>query len=186
MRGFWQAALAAVALLCAGQVGAVQGTFVLADGSYSINVEEDGGNLVVIEPNKRSVYTPDGSGAYVFHNANTGSNFYLRVHDESTIEAGRVGTTTPWMLEKVDATSAAAAVETNDAHIAVAERYAALAESDPNETQAWAMCSAVAFKRAMGEDAQFAQYAQQTAQMLKMIMASPANPCEDAIPSQYW
>lgn len=186
MRGIWQAALAAVALLCAGPVAAVQGTFVLADGSYSINVEEDGGNLVVVEPNKRSVYTPDGSGAYVFHNDNTGSDFYLRVHDESTIEAGRVGSTTPWMLKKVDAAGAAAALETNDAHVAVAERYAALAESDPDNAQAWSMCSAVAFKRAMGEDAAFAQYAQQAAQMLQLVMTGPANPCEDAIPARYW
>lgn len=186
MRGIWQAVLAAAALLCVGHAGAVQGTFVLADGSYTINVEREGQNLVVVEPNKRSVYTPDGSGAYVFHNANTGSNFYLRVHDESTIEAGRVGSATPWILKKVDAAGAAAAFEANDVHMAVAERYAALAESDPDNVQAWSMCSAVAFKRAMGEDAQFAQYAQQVAQTLQLITTSPANPCEDAIPARYW
>ncbi|MBJ6980908.1 hypothetical protein [Luteimonas sp. MC1572] len=186
MRGIWQAALAAAALLWAGQAGAVQGTFVLADGSYSINVEEDGGNLVVVEPNKRSVYTPDGSGAYVFHNANTGSNFYLRVHDESTIEAGRVGTDSPWILKKVDVAGAMAALESNEEHVAIAERYAALAESDPDNAQAWSMCSAVAFKRAMDDGPQFAEYAQQTAQMLQLIMTSPANPCDDAIPARYW
>jgi hypothetical protein len=84
------AACAALLLMSAGQAGAVSGTFVLDDGSYSITVEEEGGNLVVVEPNKRSVYTPAGDGSYQFHNDNTGSNFYLRVLDDETLEAGRV------------------------------------------------------------------------------------------------
>ncbi|HEY4530422.1 MAG TPA: hypothetical protein VIG97_08885 [Luteimonas sp.] len=186
MSRIWQAVLAAAVLLCVGHAFAVPGTFVLDDGSYSITVEEDGVNLVVVEPNKRSVYTPDGSGDYVFHNANTGSDFYLRVIDASTLEAGRVGGGPPSILRKVDVVGAMAAVEANDAQIAVAERYAALAESDPDNAQAWTMCSAVAFKRAMGEGGDFAQYARQTAQVLQLILTSPGNPCADAIPAQYW
>ena len=84
------AALAALAMGCAGQAWAVEGTFVLDDGSYSITVEEADGNLVVVEPNKRSVYTPDGRGRYTFHNDNTGSDFYLSVLDDNTLEAGRI------------------------------------------------------------------------------------------------
>src|SRR5690606_40939986 len=66
------------------------------------------------------------------------------------------------------------------AHVAVAERYAALAQTDPVNAQAWSTCSAVAFKRAMGEDGEFAQYARQASQMLQLVMTSPANPCQDA------
>jgi hypothetical protein len=180
------AALAAGLALAFGQAFAVNGTFVLQDGSYSITVEEEGANLVVVEPNKRSVYTPDGTGRYVFHNANTGSNFYLTVLGDDTLEAGRVPLSgAPSILKRVDANAAMAALEENDALTAIAERYAGRAQSEP-DAQAWAMCAAVAFKRAMGEGAESAQFAQQTAQVLQTILVGSANPCPDAIPAQYW
>lgn len=181
------AALAALAMGCAGQARAVEGTFVLDDGSYSITVEEENGNLVVVEPNKRSVYAPDGSGQYTFHNENTGSDFYLRVLDDTTLEAGRLPPTgTPSILKKVDVAGAMAALESNDEYSAIAERYAALAESDPDNTQAWSMCAAAAFKRAMSTEADFGVYAAQTAAVLQQILVGTANPCPDAIPAQYW
>jgi hypothetical protein len=180
-----RAALAAVLALAFGQAFAVNGTFVLQDGSYSITVEEEGANLVVVEPNKRSVYTPDGNGAYQFHNANTGSDFYLKVLGDDTLEAGRVGTDSPWILERVDVAGAMAALEENGELTAIAERYAERAQAEP-DAQAWAMCAAVAFKRAMGEGAESAQFARQTAQVLQTILVGSANPCPDAIPAQYW
>ncbi|RZA29829.1 MAG: hypothetical protein EOP92_36200, partial [Lysobacteraceae bacterium] len=81
MKSIIRAALAAGLALATGQAWAISGTFVIEDGSYSITVEEAEGNLVVVEPNKRSVYTPAGDGSYQFHNDNTGSDFYLRVLD---------------------------------------------------------------------------------------------------------
>lgn len=187
MRKTRWAALAALAMACAGPAWAVEGTFVLDDGSYSITVEEDNGNLVVVEPNKRSVYTPDGNGRYTFHNANTGSDFYLRVLDDATLEAGRLPPTgTPSILKKVDVAGAMAALESNDEYSAIAERYASLAESDPDNTQAWSFCAAAAFKRAMASEAEFGAYAAQTAQVLQQILVGSANPCPDAIPAQYW
>lgn len=181
------AACAALLLMSAGQAGAVSGTFVLDDGSYSITVEEEGGNLVVVEPNKRSVYTPAGDGSYQFHNDNTGSNFYLRVLDDETLEAGRVPQTgAPSILKRLDTGAAMAALEENSGLTAIAERYAAQAESDPVNAQAWSMCSAVAFNRAMGEGDTAAQFAQQAAQMLQTILVGSANPCPDAILPQYW
>jgi hypothetical protein len=182
-----RAALAAGLLLAVGQAFAVSGTFVLDDGSYSITVEEEGANLVVVEPNKRSVYTPAGDGLYQFHNDNTGSDFYLRVLDDDTLEAGRVPQTgSPSVLKRLDASAAMAAVEENDELTALAERYASLAQSDAGNAQAWSMCSAVAFKRAMGEGDESAQYAQQMAQVLQMILVGTDNPCPDAILPQYW
>jgi len=180
-------ALAALAMACSAQALAVEGTFALEDGSYSITVEEADGNLVVVEPNKRSVYTPDGSGAYTFHNDNTGSDFYMRVLDDNTLEAGRLPQTgTPSILKKVDTAGAMAAIESNDEYTAIAERYASLAETDPDNTQAWSMCAAAAFKRAMSDEAGFAAYATQTAAVLQQILVGSANPCPDAIPAQYW
>ena len=187
MRKTMWTALAVLAVGCAGQAWAVDGTFVLEDGSYSITVEEADGNLVVVEPNKRSVYAPDGSGLYTFHNDNTGSDFYLRVLDDNTLEAGRLPPTgTPSILKKVDVAGAMAALESNDEHSAIAERYTALAESDPDNAQAWSMCAAAAFQRAMSDEATFGAYATQAAAVLQQILVGSANPCPDAIPAQYW
>lgn len=181
------AALAVLAMGYAGQARAVEGTFVLDDGSYSITVEEENGNLVVVEPNKRSVYTPDGSGRYTFHNDNTGSDFYLSVLNDTTLEAGRIPQTgSPSILKKVDVAGAMAALESNDEYSAIAERYASLAESDPDNTQAWSFCAAAAFKRAMSSEAEFGAYAAQTAAVMQQILVGSANPCPDAIPAQYW
>lgn len=186
MKMLSRVALAAALVLAAGQAFAVSGTFVLQDGSYSITVEEDGGNLVVVEPNKRSVYTPDGGGRYRFHNENTGSDFYLQVLDEDTLEAGRVPQGgAPSILRRVDAAAAMAAFEQNDALASIAQQYAERAQSDPANAQAWSFCAAVAFKRAMGEGAEAAQFAQQTAQVLQTILETGANPYPDAIPAQH-
>lgn len=182
-----RAALAAGLLLAVGQVHAVSGTFVLQDGSYSITVEEEGANLVIVEPNKRSLYEPAGDGSYRFHNVNTGSDFYLRVLDDDTLEAGRVPQAgAPSILKRVDVERAMAAFEENDGLASMAERYASLAQTDADNAQAWTMCSAVAFKRAMGDDADAGRYAQQMAQVLQSILVGSANPCPDAIPPQYW
>lgn len=187
MKKLMRAALAAGVMLAASQAWAVQGTFALQDGSYSITVEEEGANLVVVEPNKRSVYTPAGDGSHQFHNDNTGSDFYLRVVDDNTLEAGRVPVSSaPSILKRLDTAAAMAAVEENDALSTLAESYAERAEADPANAQAWSFCSAVAFKRAMGEGGESAQFAQQTAQVLQTILVGSANPCPDAILPQYW
>jgi hypothetical protein len=79
-----------------------------------------------------------------------------------------------------------AAFEENDELTSMAERYASLAQTDPDNVQAWTMCSAVAFKRAMGEGEDAARYAQQMAQVLQSILVGSANPCPDAILPRYW
>lgn len=187
MKMLSRAALAAGLLLAVGQALAVNGTYVMDGGSYSITVEEEGANLVVVEPNKRSVYTPVGGGRYQFHNDVTGSDFYLHVLDDDTLEAGRVPQTgTPSILRRLDTTAAMAALEENDELTALAERYAERAQTDPANAQAWSFCSAVAFKRAMGDGEEAAQFAQQTAQVLQTILEGTGNPCPDAIPPQHW
>lgn len=187
MKMLSRAALAAGLLLAASHALAVNGTFVMDGGSYSMTIEEDGANLVLVEPNKRSVYTPAGDGTYRFHNDVTGSDFYLRVLDDDTLEAGRVPQTgSPSILRRLDTASAMAALEENGELTALAERYAERAQSDPDNAQAWTFCSAVAFKRAMGDGAEAAQFAQQSAQVLQTILVGSSNPCPDAIPSQYW
>lgn len=187
MKTIARAALVAALLLAAVPAFAVKGTYVLKDGSYSITVEEDGANLVVVEPNKRSVYTPAGDGSYRFHNDVTGSDFYMRVLDDDTLEAGRVPQTgSPSILKRANTAAAMAALETNDTVTGIAEAYAERAQSEPDNAQAWSFCSAVAFKRAMGEDDEAAQFARQSAELLRSILGGSANPCPDAIPQKYW
>ncbi|HEY4555919.1 MAG TPA: hypothetical protein VIG68_05730 [Lysobacter sp.] len=182
-----RAALLAALLVPAMPALAVEGTFVLDDGSYSITVEEDGANLVVVEPNKRLVYAPAGDSSYRFHNDVTGSDFYLRVLDDDRLEAGRVPQTgAPSILKRVDTAGAMAAMEANTALTDIAEAYAERAQSEPDNAQAWSFCSAVAFKRAMGEGEEAARFARQSAEVLRSILVGTANPCPDAIPPQYW
>lgn len=182
-----RAAVAAGLLLAIGPAMAVSGTFVLEGGSYSITVEEEGANLVIVEPNKRSVYTPAGDGSYRFHNDVTGSDFYMRVLDDDTLEAGRIPQTgSPSILRRLDTGAAMAALEENTELTDLAQRYAERAQSDPANAQAWSFCAAVAFKRAMGEGDDAGEFARNTAQVLQSILEGSANPCPDAIPPQYW
>src|SRR5690606_41523740 len=89
-------------------------------------------------------------------------------------------------LRQVDVAGAMADLESNDEYGDIAERYAELAQSAPDNAQAWSFCAAAAFKRAMSTEAEFGAYASQAAQVLQQILVGTANPCPDAIPAQYW
>ncbi|WP_158713751.1 hypothetical protein [Metapseudomonas resinovorans] len=69
----------------------VDGTYGLVGGNYAIRVEKVGDSLVVVEPNKRSEYTPQADGTYRYTSPKTQSVFGIRVIDSSTIEAFVVG-----------------------------------------------------------------------------------------------
>lgn len=163
------------------------GTYVIEDGSYSITIEEDSGNVVVVEPNKRSVYEKQGDGSYQFYNSNTGSTFSLRFIDALTVEADRVPSEgTPSTLKRVDTPAANKALAMNETYAAIAQRYSEMAQTDPSNAQAWTMCSAVAFKRSLSDGEDFSRYATQMSETLKLILEGGANPCSDAIPNEYW
>lgn len=163
------------------------GTYVIEDGSYSITIEEESGNVVVVEPNKRSIYERQGDGSYQFYNSNTGSTFSLRFLDKRTVEADRVPSEgTPSILKRVDTPAANKALEMNETYAAVARRYSEMAQTDPSNAQAWTMCSAVAFKRSLSDGEDFSRYAMQMSETLKVILEDTGNPCSDAIPNEYW
>lgn len=167
-------------------VPSLNGRYVLDTGSYSIQVEQVGNDVAVVEPNKRSVYTRQGDGSYQFYNPNTGSTFSLRFIDADTVVADRVPSAgTPSTLKRAAAPLQARAAALNRSDIEVAERYSQMALSDPANAQAWTMCAAVAFKRSQSDAADFARYASQAAQSLKLLVAD-SNPCADAIPDGYW
>ena len=67
------------------------GTYVLEGGSYSIQVSEQDGRLIVTEPNKTSTYTRASDGSYQFTNPNNGVTYALRVVDDHTLQAFKPG-----------------------------------------------------------------------------------------------
>ncbi|MDT4834494.1 hypothetical protein FQZ97_681320 [compost metagenome] len=162
------------------------GTYVIEGGSYSMTVEQEGNALVVVDSSKRSRYERQGDGSYQYYNPDTGSTFSLRFVDRGRVEADRVPSEgTPTILARVDAPTAANAATDNQAHAAIAQRYSEMAQSDPDNAQAWSMCAAVAFKRSQSDGEDFSRYARQMAETLKLMDAN-GNPCSDAIPDIYW
>ncbi|MGF6692383.1 hypothetical protein M2318_002452 [Metapseudomonas resinovorans] len=167
--------------------GFLDGTYVLEGGSYSINIEQDGDNLVVVEPNKRSIYERQADGSYQFYSENSVSTFSLRLLDPGTIEMDRVPSAgTPSTLKRVEERDAAQVSAVNQTYASIAKHYSELAQSDPDNVQVWTMCSAVALKRSLSEDEDFSRHARQVSESLKSIIVTNTNPCSDAIPSTYW
>lgn len=161
------------------------GVYAMDGGGYSISVSGEGDRLVVVEPNKRSAYVRQADGTYHFFNPNTGTTYGLRVVDATTIEAfqplrpdraptrlGRIGGPGPLTVGP---------------DRAIAEKYAALSRSDPDDAQTWTACAAAAMKRSVATKAEADAYGGQVGEMLKTILVDPSrSPCEDAIPSSLW
>ena len=170
--------------------GASAGTYMLEGGSYTIQLERDGGDLVVVEPNKRSTYASQGNGEYHFYNPNTQTKYGIRVIDARTIEAFKPDfPDNPASRLVLMGGAADAVVESADSgrYEALAEHYTSLLESDPANAQTWVACAGVAMKRSISTVADADAYAGQMAQMLKQLMVdSSRSPCEDVIPASVW
>ncbi|MDH4558872.1 hypothetical protein E8F11_27500 [Pseudomonas sp. BN417] len=105
-----------------GRRASLEGISVIEDGSYSMDIEQDGDDLVVLDSNKRSIYKKQGSGSYQFYNPNTGSTFSLRFLDERTVEADRVPSAgTPSILKRAEVQAAAEASTVNETYAAIAK-----------------------------------------------------------------
>ncbi len=184
------AACCAVGTACAQEF--VNGTYGIVGGSYSIKVEKQGDSLVVVEPNKTSTYAPQADGSYHFFNPNTNATYGLRVVDGDTIEAFKPGVdgNVPTQLDLISAATAAAIASDDgdsDGVGSIAEKYEALAKSDPTNAHVWSACATAAYSRATSNDAEFAEYVGLVTQMLKPIMTDTAGtPCADAIPANLW
>ncbi len=194
--------LVALAGAAAAQTAVSEGTYVVDGGSYSATVERVGSDIAIVDSNKRSVYTPDGSGRYTYYNPNTGSTFTLEVLDDHRIAASSNGRS-PTVLNRVGGAPAKAPTPITTVDIpastiapdaapadtlgAVARNYQAKAQSDPDNAQAWTACAAAALKRSMSNPPEGDAYAAQMAKVLKLIIVDPAeSPCPDAIPPAQW
>ena len=160
----------------------------LEGGSYVIEVQRDGDGLLVVEPNKRSPYAWHSGRDFHFYNPNTDTTYGIRVIDARTIAAfkpfvdGNVAST----LVLIGGATGTQQEDLGDpSYEAVAEKYAAMIETDAANAQAWSACAASALKYSMATTAEADAYAQQMIGMLR-LMDTAATPCEDALPSRLW
>jgi hypothetical protein len=184
--------LTAAACLCFGSLASAgtDGTYVLEGGAYSINVKFVSDGLEIVEPNKTSLYTPNGAGAYEFTNPTNGIRYGLRVIDDSTIEAYKPGSSSAPTTLKLSSMNMLENPEdspTYDKYSAIAEKYMQLSQTDPDNVHVWTACgaAALAFMHQSEEDA--LQTASQSAMLLKQIIVDGSGtPCADAIPASVW
>ena len=158
------------------------GTYVIDGGGYSIDVRMDGGNLVVVEPNKTSTYEQQADGTYHFTNPNNGVTYGIRVIDDRTIEAFKPGTDNPPTRLSLLGSPGGGTTADSEKWEKLAEHYSELIQSDPTNVQANAACAGVAMKRSVASQEEADAYAAQMADMLRQMDAS-ANPCPDVITS---
>ncbi|TFW26592.1 hypothetical protein E4L96_04235 [Massilia arenosa] len=177
-------ASAALLSLAAHAQSFTAGTYMLQGGSYTIQIErQSDSELVVVEPNKRSVYARKSPGVYTFYNPNTSTLYGIRVIDATTVEAFKPerpdAAPSRLVLMSSGSTGGASAADT-DKYEKLAEKYSALIESDPANVQSWVACSGVALKRANSTKAEADAYATQMASMLKQMDAA-SSPCPEVI-----
>jgi hypothetical protein len=208
MRNFSLVAALALALAAPG-LGQSSGIYVIDGGGYSIDVTMNGDTLTVIEPNKTSTYRKQADGSYHFTNPNNGILYGIRIIDDRTIEAFKPGSGNPGtrlslmgqprgkkapdpgpdMPGKAAENDSrpepsAADVASSKAMHREAERYAALARSDPLNVQSHTACAAVAWKRYTSSASEADAYAEEIKGMLKQLLVDPNdNPCPDVITS---
>jgi hypothetical protein len=196
MKGIIHKTLLALAGCCMATAALAQqftnGTYGITDGSYSIQVEQSGDALTIVEPNKTSTYARQADGTYHFYNENTDATYGLRVVDADTIEAFKpfVEGNMPTQLDLISAATAAA-IEADDGDSdgigSIAEKYEAMALSDSSNAHVWSACAAAAYARSTSNEAEFGEYVGLVVQMLKPIMAEAGGtPCADAIPDNLW
>jgi hypothetical protein len=169
--------------------GFTPGTYMLDGGSYVIEVQRDGDGLLVVEPNKRSPYAWQGGRDFHFYNPNTDTTYGIRVVDARTIEAFKpfVDGNVPSRLTLLSAAATGSPQEAlgDPAFEAIAEKYAAMIETDPANVQSWTACAGAALKYSMATREEADAYARQMIQMLR-LMDAQSTPCEDALPSRLW
>ena len=164
------------------------GTYMVEGGSYMIELRQDGDTLTVVEPNKESPYARQGDGSYTFYNPNTETTYGIRVLDANTIEAFKPDhpespATRLVRMGGSVANNDGEPVASSDAdrYGAMAEHYQQLAQTDPDNVQAWTACSAVALKRSVSNPAEADAFATQRAGMLQQMEVA-TSPCPDAMP----
>jgi hypothetical protein len=184
--------LAAVASLSItlGAAAGTDGTYVMDGGAYSINVEFVAEGVRVVEPNKTSLYTSTRGGDFEFTNPTNGINYGIRVIDDETIEAYKPGSSQAGTVLKLSGGSSFEIDEADPSYAKykeLADKYAGLTESDPDNVHVWAACGAAALAWAHMPVDQARSMAGQSAQLLRSIMTdATGTPCSDVIPADVW
>lgn len=160
------------------------GTYVMEDGSHTADIQQQGSALAVTDLGYTTIYQPQGDGSYM-GTSSRGTRYFMKAAGNGAILIWREGNT-PSRMNRVGGGGASVASGDNDA-MAVAEKYRALSQSDPDNAQSWTACSAAALKRSVATGAEADAYGRQMASMLQQILVDPNdNPCEDAIPPGLW
>lgn len=179
-----------VAFALIGPLASAQenGTYTTGMG-YTIEVSFNGDSLEVYEPSngKRSVYTLQSDGTYLFTNPVNGISYTMEVGDGDTLIANKPGAPREngTELRRVGSADAAEPVDEDEAErmLGVAQQYLARVQSDPDNAQAWSFCGFAALARAQGGGE---SQIMQSARALRQIAVSSSNPCSDAIPDSIW
>jgi len=180
--------LTALALAATPLSAQQNGTYTTGMG-YSIEVSFNGDSLEVYEPSngKRSVYTLQSDGTYLFTNPVNGISYTMEVGDGDTLIANKPGAPREngTELRLVGSADAAEPVDEDEAErmLGVAQQYLARVQSDPDNAQAWSFCGFAALARAQGGGE---SQIMQSARALRQIAVSSSNPCSDAIPDSIW
>lgn len=110
--------------------GLVPGNYVDASSSYSIDLRTNGTDIVVVEPNKKSVYKLQPDGTYQFYNPDNGTIYGIRVVDDRHVDAfkPRVRGNIPTRLVRIGHAIVDHAVRVDDATLSIWGSHAQLIE----------------------------------------------------------
>lgn len=186
---FVMALIALASARLAGADSAAGGTSgrYMTNDSYFLDVTFFGTGVTTVEPNKTTTFRKQNATEYLYTDPNK-KIFGIRVIDGKTLQAFRVDIKQPptkLTLMPAYHESDDAAPTGDEKFNAIAQKYLALAQSDPDDAQAWSACGAVAMQRSLlsVEDADV--YAVQAARMLRMMDAAQS-PCAEVISAKNW
>lgn len=162
------------------------GTYKLAGGAYTIDVEFADDALKVVEPNKVSVYQRQADGSYHFSNPTNGVVYGMRVIDDQTLEAFKPGSNSAPSTLKLQVAPAFEDNADSERHMETAMKYQQMAISDNDNAHVWSVCGMSAMAMATLTQADAARQINEAVAMIKPIMVNQGNPCPDAIPGGHW
>jgi len=166
------------------------GTYVSANGLYSIELESTSEGIIVVEPNQKSLYTP--SGAKNFQYTSSRNILYgIYVHSDFEIETYKPGFNGPGTNGDGDRFRLRTAPVINESPDVlfsdIAEKYFEMAQDYPADVLLWTSCASVAYARGNFDDKSAEEFIERTVATLKIMMEGKrTNPCPDAIPSSAW
>jgi len=163
------------------------GNYVTSDGFYTITLEFKKDSLVVIEPNRRSVYKKIAEKEFSFIHPQNGIDYRIQILDSNKIATFKPATRASQTILGFVGKKEELIEEDNIQYLEIASKYLQKAQEEPDNVQVWSFCSGVASARATYNNDGFRNYAVQAIKNLKLIIVDKSKcPCEDAIPKDLW